>query len=214
LVITKLWLGKNQINTHATIVFSPHFSASTASSNSTISLPVGYILPECPAPFVRDPLAQAGTNNTISAAYCFNGCCIPCPVQEYLYPTGWLANGATATTVIRTVSTGCALFLVISYAILPDKRSHPSLLIFEFFIALFLYSVDVVFALGNPRRIQCSTDIIRSTQDNNTLCAVQGIFHAARYLQGGSYSSMLTLQCFKAVLLFIPLWPWHYGLVL
>ncbi|GAB5592993.1 hypothetical protein Unana1_07893 [Umbelopsis nana] len=63
---------------------------------------------------------------------------------------------------------------VISYAILPDKRSHPSLLIFEFFIALFLYSADVVFALGNPRRIQCSTDIIPSTQDNNTLCAVQG----------------------------------------
>jgi hypothetical protein len=87
---------------------------------------------------------------------------------------GWVAKGFIATDVIRTISAVCALFLVISYAILPDKRTHPSLLIFEFSIALFLYSADVVFALGNPKRIQCSTDIVASTQDNNVLCAAQG----------------------------------------
>ena len=157
----------------ANMVIFPLVSAASA-NNSTISLPNGYILPECPAPFLKDPLATAGTNNSVSPDSCSNGCCIPCPVQDYLYPVGWVAKGFIATDVIRTISAVCALFLVISYAILPDKRTHPSLLIFEFSIALFLYSADVVFALGNPKRIQCSTDIVASTQDNNVLCAAQG----------------------------------------
>lgn len=79
-----------------------------------------------------------------------------------------------ATDIIRSVSAILALFLVISYAVLPDKRTHPSLLIFEFFIALFLYSADVLFVLGNPKGIQCSTDIVSSTQNNNLVCAIQG----------------------------------------
>jgi hypothetical protein len=85
-----------------------------------------------------------------------------------------MQKGFLATDIIRSVSAGLSLFLVISYAVLPDKRSHPSLLIFEFFIALFLYSADVLFVVGNPKRIQCSTDIVSSTQGNNIICAIQG----------------------------------------
>ncbi|CAO3658864.1 unnamed protein product [Umbelopsis ramanniana] len=144
------------------------------SNASAISLPSGYILPVCPAPFLKDPLAQSGTNNSVSPDTCSNGCCVPCPVQEYLYPEGWIVNGFLATNIIRTISTACTFFLVVSYAILPDKRTHPSLLIFEFLIALFFYSGSVLFSLGDPKRIQCSTDIVNSTQQNNLLCAAQG----------------------------------------
>jgi hypothetical protein len=144
------------------------------SNASAISLPAGYIFTECPAPFLKDPLAQSGTNNSVSPSTCEYGCCIPCPVQDYLYPVGWTQKGFLATNVIRTISMACALFLVISFAILPDKRTHPSLLIFEFVIALFLYNGSILFSLGNPKRLQCSTEIVNSTQENNLLCAVQG----------------------------------------
>ncbi|KAJ2955576.1 hypothetical protein NQZ79_g8425 [Umbelopsis isabellina] len=154
---------------------APAGDESSTAAGSTLTLPAGYILPSCPAPFLKDPLAQAGTNNSISSDTCANGCCIPCPVQEYFYPVGWMEKGFIATDIIRSVSAILSLFLVISYAVLPDKRTHPSLLIFEFFIALFLYSADVLFVLGNPKRIQCSTDIVASTQDNNLVCAIQAI---------------------------------------
>lgn len=44
----------------------------------------GVIMAECPAPFLKDPLAKAGTADTTSNIYCRAGCCIPCPAQNYV----------------------------------------------------------------------------------------------------------------------------------
>lgn len=44
----------------------------------------GFIMSECPFPFIKDPLAKAGTKDTTSAIYCRAGCCIPCPAQNYV----------------------------------------------------------------------------------------------------------------------------------
>lgn len=37
---------------------------------------------ECPSPFLKDPLAIQGSNDTLDPHYCRFGCCIPCPAQN------------------------------------------------------------------------------------------------------------------------------------
>jgi hypothetical protein len=44
----------------------------------------GFIMSECPFPFIKDPLAKPGTKDTTSTIYCRAGCCIPCPAQNYV----------------------------------------------------------------------------------------------------------------------------------
>lgn len=36
----------------------------------------------CPSPFLKDPLAESGTSNTLDEKHCRYGCCIPCPAQN------------------------------------------------------------------------------------------------------------------------------------
>ena len=51
------------------------------------AIPDGFVINACPAPFLSDPLAVPGTNNTIDAKYCRYGCCIPCPAQNLVRHT-------------------------------------------------------------------------------------------------------------------------------
>jgi hypothetical protein len=44
----------------------------------------GFIMSDCPAPFLKDPLAKPGSTDTASNVYCRAGCCIPCPAQNYV----------------------------------------------------------------------------------------------------------------------------------
>jgi hypothetical protein len=45
-------------------------------------IPAGFVMESCPEPFLKDPLAVAGTNATLDEKYCRYGCCIPCPAQN------------------------------------------------------------------------------------------------------------------------------------
>lgn len=67
-----------------------------------------------------------------------------------------------------------SLVLTVSYLVLPDKRRHPSLLILNFSISIFLFSMVSFFSVNDPKRIQCANPASVSSQDNNPLCAVQG----------------------------------------
>lgn len=46
------------------------------------AVPKGFLIEKCPAPFLRDPLAVAGTTETLDDKFCRFGCCIPCPAQN------------------------------------------------------------------------------------------------------------------------------------
>ncbi|RUS32915.1 hypothetical protein BC938DRAFT_473822 [Jimgerdemannia flammicorona] len=138
------------------------------------SLPVGYVLSTCPPPFVKDPAAQSGTNLTSSAQYCKFGCCIPCPAQNLFYKKDWLDFGFLSTNIVRAISTVTSGILLVSYLVLPEKRKHPSVLILMSSFAIFLLSAVVFFVVGNPKRIQCASEFLPSTQSNNLLCTIQG----------------------------------------
>ncbi|KAI8979439.1 hypothetical protein BDF20DRAFT_835461 [Mycotypha africana] len=151
------------------------------------AVPEGFVISECPSPFIADPLAAKGTNKTLDAKYCRFGCCIPCPAQNLFYKKFWAQNGFLVTDIIRFISAILALFLTVSYLILPDKRRHPSLLILNFSIAVFIFSFVVFFALGNPKRLQCAANNISLGEiGNNSLCAAQGAL-----LIFGSFASVL-----------------------
>ncbi|KAI8138247.1 hypothetical protein BJV82DRAFT_631602 [Fennellomyces sp. T-0311] len=139
------------------------------------AVPAGYILTECTPPFVKDPLAKVGSNDTLDPIYCRFGCCIPCPAQNYFYKEGYPQKGFLATDIIRI--TGCILsfFVLVSYLVLPDKRRHPTIIILYISLCIFVFSLVAFFSIGDPKRLQCAADgIQQGTQDNNTLCAIQG----------------------------------------
>jgi hypothetical protein len=46
------------------------------------AIPAGFVISECPYPFLKDPLAVEGSDATTDATYCRYGCCIPCPAQN------------------------------------------------------------------------------------------------------------------------------------
>ncbi|KAG0745342.1 hypothetical protein G6F62_009550 [Rhizopus arrhizus] len=133
------------------------------------AVPANFIAATCPSPFIKD-LDPSSSSESL----CLAGCCMPCPSQNFFYPTGWTRRGFKATTILRVISSVLCLFMAISYLVLPDKRRHPSLLILNFSIALFIFSLVGFFSVGDPTRIQCASRTTSSTQDNNPLCAVQG----------------------------------------
>ncbi|KAI8884554.1 hypothetical protein K501DRAFT_294022 [Backusella circina FSU 941] len=138
------------------------------------SVPPGANMKTCPFPFLRDPLAVPGSTATTSPIYCRSGCCIPCPAQDYFYPIGWAKHGFLAADILRFISSIFSFFMMISYFVLPDKRRHPSLLILNLSVTIFLFSMIGYFSIGDPKKLQCASAVAPSTQDNNPVCAVQG----------------------------------------
>ncbi|GJJ68314.1 hypothetical protein EMPS_00660 [Entomortierella parvispora] len=148
------------------------------STNITCSQP----MTECPSPFVVDTVFQAtkGLQNADNAN-CGCGCCLPCPQTDAFYKPGILDKGFFITDILKGISAGLALILVISYLLLPDKLQHPSNLILFAAISTCIFSAAVALSYGDPKRVQCATHqpipttaIVTSTSYNNNLCLAQG----------------------------------------
>ncbi|KAI8600367.1 hypothetical protein EDD21DRAFT_338527 [Dissophora ornata] len=127
----------------------------------------------CDSPFITDTMEGPG-NTTTNADVCMYGCCLPCPAQNSLYRAGTMSFGFTATNVVRALSTVCSFVMMVSYMVLPDKRSHPSAMILYFSICVFMFSAVVIFPLADTQGMQCVGPINPSTQQNNLKCAIQG----------------------------------------
>ncbi|SAL99163.1 hypothetical protein [Absidia glauca] len=138
------------------------------------ALPADTVLSTCPAPFLVDPVAQKDPTKSSNPISCRFGCCVPCPYQNYFYNQGWPEHAFFATDIVRSVSAVAVFFIMFSYFVLPDKRRHPSLLILNFSVAVFLFSFVAFFSVGDPKRLQCADEIRPSTQETNSLCAAQG----------------------------------------
>ncbi|KAF9132385.1 hypothetical protein BGW39_000254 [Mortierella sp. 14UC] len=172
------------------VPFQPDASCNSVpfkSSNSTCAYP----LPGCVSPFIPDPVfASSGGLQNSDDANCGCGCCLPCPQTDAFYKPGLLHTGFFVTDILKGVSAGLALVLVISYIVLPDKLQHPSNLILFAAIAACLFSSAVAPSFGNPARVQCAANgISPATSYNNKLCLAQGA-----YLLFGSISTTAWLS--------------------
>ncbi|KAG1623727.1 hypothetical protein G6F45_010701 [Rhizopus arrhizus] len=163
------------------------------------------LLKDCPSPFVKDTLASIGDGQTTDKTFCLAGCCAPCPLQNFIYKKGWAEKGFNVSNALRFVSAILSFFLVVSYLVLPDKRRHPSLLILNLSIGIFLFSMTSFFAIGNLKRVQCSSNgISPGEMDNNKLCAAQGAI-----LVFGSFAT--AFWCSALILNLHLHTVWNYG---
>ncbi|KND02632.1 uncharacterized protein SPPG_01720 [Spizellomyces punctatus DAOM BR117] len=136
--------------------------------------------PTCRAPLVPNP--NPALPPTAQRA-CFGACCISCPHLEAFFPPNKISSYLNVTDSLRAISAILSLFVLISYALLPGKRVHPTVILLWFVAAVFLFSATTFFNLGRRKATQCGDDnVSEADQGNNTTCAVQGaaLFYASQ----------------------------------
>ncbi|KAJ3097753.1 hypothetical protein HDU97_004568 [Phlyctochytrium planicorne] len=125
----------------------------------------------CPYPFL--PKTANTTNKNCQDVGPGLSCCIPCPVQDWVYPKGQFNSAVMVTQIASAISTILVGYVVISWAVLPGRRQHPGDIVLHFAIACMIWQACALFLVGNPRRIQCADEVTVSTASNNTLCGIQ-----------------------------------------
>ncbi|KAJ3096278.1 hypothetical protein HDU97_006061 [Phlyctochytrium planicorne] len=128
----------------------------------------------CPFPFL--PKTPNTMNKNCQDIGPGLSCCIPCPIQDYVYPTGQFQRAILLTQITAAVSTLLIGFVAVSYSVLPGRRQHPGDIVLHFVIACMIWQSGSLFLVGNPRRIQCADAVTTSTATNNLLCGVQAAF--------------------------------------
>ncbi|KAL1920396.1 uncharacterized protein VTP21DRAFT_773 [Calcarisporiella thermophila] len=156
----------------AAVALPPHsIHSETQTLNIYSSLEVRAVSLNCPYPLIEDPGLES--NSTVSALYCDAGCCIPCPQGNFLYHEGLATKGATAVLVIRITSALLIFLLALSY-FLPEKRTHPFIFILYAALSVTVMCGTSFFSIGDESRLKCAGPVLPATQDNSTICGVEG----------------------------------------
>ncbi|KAI8813955.1 hypothetical protein BJ742DRAFT_766958 [Cladochytrium replicatum] len=128
----------------------------------------------CPLPF----LFYGNTSNLdpVTARKCAGPCCLPCPLTDFVYPSGSADLALNIVLYVRVASTAFAFFIALSYLILPGYRSTPRNLVLYVALCLFIWQSGALWNIGKPDRTKCVDTFVEATQENNWLCLGQGIF--------------------------------------
>lgn len=73
-------------------------------------------------------------------------------------------------------------------------------MILNFSVAIFLFSLVAFFSVGDPKKLQCADAITPSTQDTNTLCAVQGAILMFASLATAMWCCALIINVIKKII--------------
>ncbi|TPX61928.1 hypothetical protein PhCBS80983_g00879 [Powellomyces hirtus] len=143
------------------------------------NVPGAGLLTECPPPFITD-----FTNQLDGGGSCVNiaadlRCCLPCPKVDFFYPAGQQDKLMTMYQVFFAISFLCAVFICITYVVLPGRRRYQGFLILMNNIGLALYTGSSLVALPDAKAVQCAADGITGATYENTRCAVQGMVFTA-----------------------------------
>ncbi|KAI9353318.1 hypothetical protein DFJ73DRAFT_759606 [Zopfochytrium polystomum] len=145
-------------------------AASSTTPTTTTTTGTGGTATSCPKFFL--PNTQNGTTRTCNPS----GCCVPCPVQDYIYPVGAFAKSVLAVEIGNGISAAMAAYVVVSWAVLPGRRQHPGDIVLHFAVAGMLWQACAFFLYGDPKRIQCYDKVTVSNATNNLLCGFQAAF--------------------------------------
>ncbi|KAF9126892.1 hypothetical protein BGW39_006273 [Mortierella sp. 14UC] len=125
----------------------------------------------CPAIMIPDP--NPDPKNPIPNRLCTNGCCVKCPAVNSFYEPNQVENVLRAAYFTRQASLGFAIFMAISYLVLPGKRSQPHISVLFLTVSLSLWYVafDIMPGYSNA----CVNDLDQSNGSNSKLCGAQGV---------------------------------------
>ncbi|KAG0328488.1 hypothetical protein BGZ99_005183 [Dissophora globulifera] len=160
---------------------TPSLIAPTSEAPTTI-----FIIPT-PAPTLPVLAPQGTDNSTFSScpgplipnihnlqiSTCLGSCCIKCPAIESFYEPNTVQDVLKASYITRQLSLGFALFMALSYLVLPGKRGQPhiSVLLLTVSLSLWYAAFDIMPGVSNA----CANDYEQSTGHNSRLCGVQGV---------------------------------------
>ncbi|KAG0217511.1 hypothetical protein BGX33_010402 [Mortierella sp. NVP41] len=123
----------------------------------------------CPALLIPDPNPGVVT----PGQSCAKGCCIRCPAINSFYEPNRVENVLKGAYFTRQASLGFAIFMAISYLVLPGKRSQPhiSVLFLTVSLSLWYAAFDIMPGYSNA----CIDDLNQSTGKNSRMCGAQGV---------------------------------------
>ncbi|KAJ1567260.1 hypothetical protein HK405_006583, partial [Cladochytrium tenue] len=164
--------------TPAAITAAVANSSSTSNSSSTTTT-------TCPYFFVAATSNSSASSNNCAS----NGCCVPCPVQEYFYPVGSFTLAVRVEVILHLVSAILMAYVVLSWSILPGRRAHPGDIVLHFSVAIMIWMFTPLFMISNPHTVQCADSVTTATASNNTYCGAMGgilmlFIHAAVFWAG------------------------------
>ncbi|KAF8979586.1 hypothetical protein BGZ46_005241 [Entomortierella lignicola] len=123
-------------------------------------------LSACPGPLISNTM-------NLNISTCIGPCCIKCPAVESFYEPNEIQRVLKGAYITRQFSLGFSVFMVISYLVLPGKRSQPhiSVLFLTVSTSLWYASFDLMPGVSNA----CINDFEESTAQNSRLCGFQGV---------------------------------------
>ncbi|KAL1617540.1 hypothetical protein SLS54_007832 [Diplodia seriata] len=99
-------------------------------------------------------------------------CCLPCPVQDWVYPAAYVRRLKVANYVGISSVALCGLLLV-SFLVLPPSRSSRHYLTVGVTLAITFFSVPFVVPLGTDPAM-CHDRITPNGQGSDASCAWTG----------------------------------------
>ncbi|KAI9344215.1 hypothetical protein DFJ73DRAFT_840615 [Zopfochytrium polystomum] len=181
----------------------PAITAAAAAAGNGTSSGNAPRLTTCPAFFI--PSTQSDFSSLFNCDST-TGCCIPCPIQNYLYPQDQFNEALNVGLILNVVSTVLMGLVVMSWCILPGRRTHPGDIVLHFSMAVFLWQAANLFLVGNPKRVLCKDDVTVATSSNNVLCRIQAallmyMVHAAVFWAGYMILNLHTTIVWRSVVL-------------
>ncbi|KAI8812692.1 hypothetical protein BJ742DRAFT_549640 [Cladochytrium replicatum] len=162
----------------------------------------------CPAPLIEPPagsydyiadgnvtdgftpakiVGKNGADFDIDQTVCYPnlGCCLPCQSAEYFYPFQYFSSLRIASVVMRAASFVLAIFVTVTYAVVPDNRTHPKVIVLYLSVAVTAYQFFTLVPVIFGNRVLCKDEITRATQSTNWVCGTSGALTM--------YSAMISL---------------------
>ncbi|KAH7041900.1 hypothetical protein B0J12DRAFT_580073 [Macrophomina phaseolina] len=132
----------------------------------------------CPPPFVSDADYQRG-GGYVHGRFCGinpgvpgQKCCLPCPVQDWVYPEEFTDKLKIANYVGISSVALCG-FLLLSFLVLPPERSNRHYLTIGVTLAITFFSIPFLIPLGTKPDM-CYDKITPNGQGSDISCAWTG----------------------------------------
>ncbi|KAI8848388.1 hypothetical protein BC829DRAFT_490137 [Chytridium lagenaria] len=138
--------------------------------------------PQCPAPLVPKPDNLTEKEQNLSICIDSMGCCLGCPSLEAFYAKESFTTAFKVLGPIRIISTFLGLAVFLSYLLLPEKRTHPRVMVlFASFSVLAFQIISILPVFGDRRELSCAYAgkagpglVVTASQSTNMACAIQG----------------------------------------